>query len=122
MHTLASFGRYQTGVHRPSLSPQDIAARQWFASRLEQAGLSATIDGIGNVIGRKPAGDVRLLAGSHLETVAFGGWLDGALGCVLALEAARILYASGKPLRHNLDVAAFFDEEGHFGSFLTPVR
>jgi N-carbamoyl-L-amino-acid hydrolase len=57
------------------------------------------------------------LAGSHLESQNFAGWLDGPLGVVYALEAARII--SPDPNANGaVEVAAWCDEEGHFGSFL----
>ena len=49
--------------------------------------------------------------GSHVETQPHAGWLDGALGVIYGLEVAR---ASGG----GIDVAAWADEEGHFGSFI----
>src|SRR5215472_1223892 len=86
---LAEFGRYQTGVHRPTYSPVDVASRHWLAEQLREAGLDPVIDGIGNVIGRNPSARRRLLIGSHSETQPYGGWLDGALGVIYGLELAR---------------------------------
>ncbi len=110
LHALRAFGRAGPGVHRPTYSPEDVAAREWFAARLRDAGLRASIDGIGNVLGEAPGATPRLLIGSHLETQPHAGWLDGALGCVAALEVARALGG-------GVDVAAWADEEGHFGAF-----
>src|ERR671939_2155140 len=90
---LADFGRYKTGVHRPTYSPEDVASRRWLAEQFAAAGLDPVIDGIGNVIGRNPYATKRLLVGSHSETQPHGGWLDGALGVIYALEAARALAA-----------------------------
>jgi beta-ureidopropionase / N-carbamoyl-L-amino-acid hydrolase len=118
LRTLARFGAYKTGVHRPTLSEPDIAARRWFAGRMREAGLDAEIDGIANILGKSRAGDRRLLAGSHLESQNHAGWLDGALGCVYALEAARALSEDPATRHLCVDVAVFCDEEGHFGSFL----
>lgn len=112
LHRLAEFGRWKTGVHRPTYSPDDIRAREWFAERLREAGLTAEIDGVGNVLGRSPNPGPALLMGSHIETQPHGGWLDGALGVICALEIARVL-----PER-AIDVAAWADEEGHFTSLL----
>ena len=60
---LAEFGRYKTGVHRPTYSPVDVESRHWLAGRFREAGLNAQIDGIGNVIGRNPRAARRLLVG-----------------------------------------------------------
>src|SRR3954454_8648081 len=90
---LAEFGRYETGVDQPTYSPVDVASRQWLAGKIAEAGLDPVIEGIGNVIGRPRNAERRLLVGSHSETQPRGGWLDGALGVVYALEAARALAA-----------------------------
>src|ERR1700724_1367060 len=90
---LADFGRYKTGVHRPTYSAEDVASRQWLAEKFAEAGLDPAIDGIGNVIGHNSHASRRLLVGSHSETQPHGGWLDGALGVIYALEAAGPLPA-----------------------------
>jgi len=118
LRTLASFGAYKTGVHRPSLSSQDMQARHWLAGRMSDAGLVAEIDGIGNVIGRWPGDGPRVLSGSHLESQNRAGWLDGAMGVVYALEAARAVKEAAGSRDVGVDVIAFCDEEGHFASFL----
>src|SRR5437667_3321463 len=86
---LAEFGRYKTGVHRPTYSPVDVASRHWLADKFREAGLDTVIDGIGNVLGRNPGAKHRLLVGSHSETQPYGGWLDGALGVICGIERAR---------------------------------
>ncbi len=75
------------------------------------AGLDPEIDGIGNVLGRARGDGPKLLLGSHVETQPHAGWLDGALGVLYGLEVARTLGG-------GIDVAAWADEEGHFGSFI----
>jgi beta-ureidopropionase / N-carbamoyl-L-amino-acid hydrolase len=120
LYKLRTFGTYKTGVHRPSLSKEDVASRHWLADRMKDAGLDAQIDGIGNVFGRSPAKERKALSGSHIESQNQAGWLDGALGVIFALEASRAIAAAGGDLGGDLgvDVIAFFDEEGHFGSYL----
>jgi N-carbamoyl-L-amino-acid hydrolase len=108
---LREIGRYRTGVHRPTYSPQDMESRRWLMARREECGLEPAMDGIGNVLGRHRGPGPRLLVGSHIETQNYAGWLDGALGVVAGLALAR----AGLPV----DVVAFADEEGHFeGGFL----
>jgi beta-ureidopropionase / N-carbamoyl-L-amino-acid hydrolase len=110
LYELRKIGEYKTGVHRPSLSPEDIQSRHWLAEKLTEAGLTAEIDGIANVFGRDRLAGRKLLLGSHIETQPHAGWLDGAMGVIFGLEAARTLGG-------GIDVAAWFDEEGWFGSF-----
>ena len=115
---LAEFGRYKTGVHRPTYSPVDVESRHWLAGKLREAGLDPVIDGIGNVIGRNPSAERRLLVGSHSETQPYGGWLDGALGVIYGLELARAFATDRGCAELGVDVAAWADEEGHYQSFL----
>jgi N-carbamoyl-L-amino-acid hydrolase len=117
LRRLAEFGRYKTGVHRPTYSPEDVAARQWIADRMAAAGLEPTIDGIGNVIGRSPGAGPRLLIGSHSESQNHAGWLDGALGVIYGLEVARAVQVDPGSAGRAVDVVSFADEEGHYGAF-----
>jgi N-carbamoyl-L-amino-acid hydrolase len=115
---LADFGRYKTGVHRPTYSAEDVASRRWLAEKFAEAGLDPVIDGIGNVIGHNPHASRRLLVGSHSETQPHGGWLDGALGVIYALEAARALAADNSLAGLGIEPIAWADEEGHYGNML----
>src|SRR6195256_3087032 len=117
LNTLRGIGADKPGVHKPTFSEPHMRSIEWLAQRLPEAGLAATIDGIGNVLGTSTKSGPKLVAGSHLESQNFAGWLDGPLGVVYALEAARVINpdsnASGA-----VEVAAWCDEEGHFGHFL----
>jgi N-carbamoyl-L-amino-acid hydrolase len=115
---LAEFGRYKTGVHRPTYSPVDVESRHWLAERFREAGLDTLIDGIGNVIGRNPRAKRRLLVGSHSETQPYGGWLDGSLGVIYGLELARAFAGDPDRTELGIDVVAWADEEGHYGNYL----
>jgi beta-ureidopropionase / N-carbamoyl-L-amino-acid hydrolase len=116
LYKLRTFGTYKTGVHRPTLSAEDIASRHWLVERMEEAGLDAKIDGVASVFGFSRAPGRKVLSGSHLETQNQAGWLDGALGVIYALEAARALREEGADV--GVDVVAFCDEEGHFANFV----
>ncbi len=80
LYELREIGKFRTGVHRPTYSPQDMESRHWLIERMKACGLEASIDGIGNVFGRHPGNGPHLLVGSHIETQYEAGWLDGALG------------------------------------------
>ena len=118
LYKLRTIGTYKTGVHRPTFSPEDVVSRQWLVERMTDAGLDAQIDGIGNVLGFTRARGRKILAGSHIESQNYAGWLDGALGVIYALEAARALREDPATGDAGVDVVAFCDEEGHFGVFL----
>src|ERR1700680_2666658 len=117
LNALRGIGAYKTGVHRPTFSEPHMRSLAWLAQRLPEAGLAAAIDGIGNVLGTSTKPGPQLLAGSHLESQNFAGWLDGPLGVVYALEAARVINPDPNA-NGAVEVAAWCDEEGHFGSFL----
>jgi beta-ureidopropionase / N-carbamoyl-L-amino-acid hydrolase len=118
LNRLRDFGRFETGVHRPSLSAEHNAACHWFAGRMAEAGLEASFDGIGNVYGVAPAATRKLLTGSHLESQNQAGWLDGPLGVIYGLEAARVINPDPAFAGCGVDIGVWFDEEGHFGNFL----
>ena len=107
LHTLRGFGASGVGkgVVRPAFSEADIAARRWLAERFSEAGLAVEVDPMGNVFGR--AAGRSLLLGSHSDSQPEGGWLDGALGVIAALEVARVV--------PGVSVVSFQDEEGRFG-------
>src|SRR5260370_32628217 len=117
LNALHGIGAYKKGVNKPLFSEPHIRSLEWLAGRLPEAGLTATIDGIGNVLGASTKSGPKLLAGSHLESQNYAGWLDGPLGVVYALEAARVI-DSDPTATGSVEVPAWRGEEGHFGSFL----
>ena len=110
LNALRRIGAFKTGVHRPTFSPEDMESRRWLMARMGEVGLEASIDGVGNVLGRHPGTGPRLLVGSHIESQNEAGWLDGALGVMAGVALARAGVAC--------DVIAFADEEGHYGAFI----
>jgi beta-ureidopropionase / N-carbamoyl-L-amino-acid hydrolase len=111
---LRSFGRHGTGVARPAFSAADMEARRWLIGRMKEAGLDASIDGVGNVIGYSQNPAPTLLLGSHTDSQPTGGWLDGALGVAYGLEAVRAMAADPETSSFSLDVVSWSDEEGTF--------
>ena len=111
---LRSIGAQGIGVVRPAFSAKDMEARRWLKGRYEEAGLEATIDGVGNVLGRSRQPGKALLLGSHSDTQPTGGWLDGALGVIYALEVVRALAADGATRTLAVDAVSFQDEESRF--------
>ena len=79
---LRSIGAVDNGVVRPAFSEADMTARCWLRDQFEAAGLTTTLDGVGNVFGASSNPGPALLLGSHSDTQPTGGWLDGALGVV----------------------------------------
>jgi N-carbamoyl-L-amino-acid hydrolase len=118
LRELASIGAFKTGVDRIALSAEDIEARRWLVGKLAAAGLTASMDRVGNVLGRDPKAAKAILVGSHTDTVPKGGWLDGALGVGYALEIARSAVEANAPHATGIDVISFEDEEGTYLPFL----
>src|SRR6516164_11341308 len=117
LNALRAIGAHKTGVHRPTFSEPHLRSLEWLAQKLPEASLAAEIDGIGNVLGTSAKAGPKLLAGSHLESQNYAGWLDGPLGVVYALEAARVINLD-PTIDGAVEIAAWCDEEGHFGQFL----
>ena len=112
LHALRQFGASGVGkgVVRPAYSEADITARAWLAQKFEEAGLKVHYDPMGSLFGLADGPSV--LLGSHSDSKPEGGWLDGALGVIAALEVARAAKESGGPA---VSVVSFQDEEGRFG-------
>ncbi len=118
LRTLRTFGARGAGVVRPTFSDDDMAARRWLRARMVDAGLDATIDGVGNVYGRSRNPGPALVVGSHSDTQPTGGWLDGAMGVMDAIEVAHTLGGDPSTSHLAIEVAAWADEEGTYTSCL----
>ena len=108
------------------LTPSHRRAADLVLQWMLEAGMTARVDAVGNVIGRyegawsdAPA----LLLGSHIDTVRDAGKFDGNLGVVTAIAVVAKLQASGQRLPFAIEVVAFGDEEGvRFASTLGGSR
>jgi len=96
------------GLTRLFLSPAHQRAAALVKSWMEQAGLTAHIDAIGNVVGDNGVPGPKLILGSHIDTVRNAGWYDGNYGVLAAIEAL----ARCQSLPFGVEVIAFGDEEG----------
>jgi len=106
------------GAQRLAWGPVWRDAREWFRGKVTGLGLRVDTDSAGNnwvtVPGSSPA---TVIVGSHLDSVPNGGWLDGCLGVLAALEALRMYAASTPPV--TLKLVDWADEEGaRFGRSL----
>jgi N-carbamoyl-L-amino-acid hydrolase len=103
------------GVHRLALSDADKEARDLFGAWAKEAGLSLTVDEMGNMFARREGGDKDAppaAAGSHLDTVPNGGRFDGAYGVLSALEAVRSLNDQNISTRRPVEIINWTNEEG----------
>jgi len=102
------------GLTRLALSDEDKRGRDWMVGRMREAGLSITVDQMGNIFGQR-AGDPGLppvVMGSHVDSVPTGGRYDGQLGVLCGLEVIRSLDDAKVRTRHPVTLAIFTNEEG----------
>ena len=115
LQALGRIGESPAGMQRVAFSPDDVLGRSYVMELMRQAGLSVRVDPAGNIIGRRPGTDSRLLPiglGSHVDSVPNGGKYDGALGVLSAIEAVQTLNDMDMVTGHTLEVLVFTNEEG----------
>jgi len=103
------------GSCRLALSEADRAGRQLFERWCREAGLSLSVDSIGNLFARRAGTDPQaapVMMGSHLDTQPEGGRFDGVYGVLAGLEVLRRLNDLGLSTRKPLEVAVWTNEEG----------
>ncbi len=114
--TLAQIGAgVAGGNNRMALTDADRDAKALFAHWCREAGLTVTVDAMGNTFGRMEGLDPSLppvFAGSHLDTQESGGRFDGPLGVLAALEAVRAIKDAGITPRRAIEVVNWTNEEG----------
>jgi allantoate deiminase len=117
LDTLFAIGQ-AAGTNRIGLGPGEQRAFELVAGWMEQAGLAVAFDAAGNVTGRVLGSEPDLpevWSGSHLDTPPDGGRFDGALGTLLALDAAEAMRADGPPRRSVVALAFRLEEGPRFG-------
>ena len=123
---LASISETEAGLTRIFLSNQHRQAAELIQSWMRDAGMTARLDAIGNVVGRYEGAMPKLpalLLGSHYDTVRNAGKWDGPLGVITAIACVAELNRRGKRLPFAIEVIGFADEEGvRFNSTLLGSR
>jgi N-carbamoyl-L-amino-acid hydrolase len=109
------------GAQRLAWGPVWLKAQSWFESKLEALPVEHHYDAAGNLwVTLRGDSDRALLLGGHLDSVPNGGWLDGCLGVLTALETLRAIVEdyNGKP-PVTVRLVDWADEEGaRFGRSL----
>jgi N-carbamoyl-L-amino-acid hydrolase len=103
------------GVKRLALTDLDKQGRDLVVGWAKQAGLSVTIDKIGNVFMRRQGTNPALppiVSGSHIDTQPTGGKFDGNYGVLAALEVVRTLNDHNIQTEAPIEVAFWTNEEG----------
>lgn len=112
---LAEFGKTDKGNMRVAFSEFDLKGREYVMSLMREAGLTVRIDAAGNIIGRREGTERSLppiVFGSHIDCVPNGGYYDGNVGSLGAVEVAQALFENKVSTRHPLEVVIFANEEG----------
>jgi N-carbamoyl-L-amino-acid hydrolase len=116
LNQLGDDARDDQGVlSRTALSDQDKSGRDMLIGWMEQAGLTVSIDAIGNIFGtwdgeidRSP-----LMIGSHIDSVVNAGIYDGCYGVLAGLAVIEALREQGISPAFPIVVVAFTNEEGN---------
>ena len=108
-------GTPKGGCNRQSLTDVDAQGRSLFQSWCAAAGLSLSLDRIGNMRFTRPGRNASLApvaVGSHLDTQPTGGKFDGILGVLAGLEIMRALHEAGAETEAPLMLINWTNEEG----------
>jgi hydantoinase/carbamoylase family amidase len=119
LRELAALTSTPDGAQRLAWGPVWKEARRWLRDKLSELGLTPLPDAAGNNWVTLPGDSERtVIIGGHLDSVPNGGWLDGALGVLVALEALR-RHSRGATPTVTLRLVDWADEEGaRFGRSL----
>ena len=103
------------GVCRLALTDLDRQGRDLVVGWAKEAGLSVTVDKIGNVFMRRAGKNPSLppiACGSHIDTQPTGGKFDGNYGVLAGLEVIRTLNDHGIETDAPIEVIFWTNEEG----------
>lgn len=103
------------GVRRLALTDEDRRCRDLFARWCHEAGMSVSVDAIGNLFARREGTDRAqkpVLIGSHLDTQPEGGRFDGVYGVLAALELVRTLNDHDISTEKPIEIVSWTNEEG----------
>ena len=107
------------GAQRVAWTDTWAKARAWFKDKLAGLPVEYEKDEAGNVwVTLRGQSDKAMLMGGHIDSVPNGGWLDGCLNVMGALEVLRRIAEEGTP-PVTIRLVDWADEEGaRFGRSL----
>ena len=115
---LLTLGKISEGeppvVTRVVFSEADMRGRAYVRSLCESAGLTISVDAIGNTFARWQGSDPSLApvgTGSHIDAIPNAGLYDGCVGVLGGLEAIRVLQKLGFKPRRSIELVVFTSEE-----------
>ena len=109
----------ENGAQRVAWTPTWVEAKNWLAAKLDGLPLDAEVDQAGNQWWTLRGDSNRaVLLGGHIDSVPNGGWLDGCLNVLAAVEVLRRIAEDGTPAV-TVRLVNWADEEGaRFGRSL----
>jgi N-carbamoyl-L-amino-acid hydrolase len=109
----------ENGAQRVAWTETWERARKWLREKMVATGAEEEIDEAGNQWFTLPGeSDRALLLGGHIDSVPNGGWLDGCLNVLAAVEVLRRIADEGTPPL-TVRLVNWADEEGaRFGRSL----
>jgi beta-ureidopropionase / N-carbamoyl-L-amino-acid hydrolase len=109
----------ENGAQRVAWTETWERAREWLRGKVDGTGAEETIDAAGNQwFTLRGESDQAVLLGGHIDSVPNGGWLDGALNVMAAVEVLRRIAEEGQP-PVTVRLVNWADEEGaRFGRSL----
>src|SRR3954447_215589 len=88
----------ENGAQRVAWTDTWETARDWLRGKVADTGADETVDAAGNQWFTLPgASEHAILLGGHIDSVPNGGWLDGCLNVVAAIEVLRRVAEAGTP-------------------------
>ena len=115
IHELAAVSEVSDGITRRYGTDAFLEGAGKVLRWMQEAGLEARIDAIGNVRGLlrvgKPDAQTLVIA-SHIDTVPNAGRWDGPLGVLTGLDLLENIIGSKQGLPFHIELIAFCDEEG----------
>jgi hydantoinase/carbamoylase family amidase len=107
------------GAQRVAWTETWERARGWLRGKVSETGAQERVDAAGNQwFTLRGASDRSVLLGGHIDSVPNGGWLDGCLNVMAAVEVLRRIAADGSP-PVTVRLVNWADEEGaRFGRSL----
>jgi hydantoinase/carbamoylase family amidase len=107
------------GAQRVAWTDTWERARDWLRGKVSETGAEETVDAAGNQwFTLRGESDRAVLLGGHIDSVPNGGWLDGCLNVMAAVDVLRRIAADGSP-PVTVRLVNWADEEGaRFGRSL----
>ncbi len=111
---VSKFGKLpDRGITRLAYSVEEKEARDYVKALMVDIGMEIREDAVGNIFGKINGTEdlTSVTSGSHLDSVPLGGYYDGTLGVMCALEAIRSIKENNIAHKRPLELIIFSCEE-----------